>query len=131
MRRVLAIGCCALWLGFGFLAGMAHIHHSDDHHDWLGELHLDHNHLAHAADHDHGQTPGIDTEEADHHGHNVAYLNESAVRVVQSSPVLTALIQAAPIVESPFSRAEISTPRPGKPREPPEKLLPPLRAPPV
>lgn len=131
MRRVLAIGCCALWLGFGSLAGLAHVHHSYDHHDDSRGFHLDHSHLAHAEDHDHGDLHLTPDHHVNHHGENVAYLSDGAIRAAHGARLLPALVPAAPTVESTASSAEALTGRPCKPREPPERFLPDLRAPPA
>ena len=62
MRRTIALGCSALYLVFGFMAGLAHVHESADHHQNSRGLHLDHGHLNDSGDHDfhHDQ----------HHGHS-------------------------------------------------------------
>ena len=52
MRRILALGCCALYSLFGSVAGLAHVHESDDYHEASLELPLDHGHLSEPGDHD-------------------------------------------------------------------------------
>jgi hypothetical protein len=136
MRRVLAIVCCAIWLGYGSLAGIAHIHHAaGDHHVSMG-LHLDHTHIDHATDpgHDHGHlllTDELCPEQADHHGHGIAYMSDGAVWLPHGAKLLPALLPAAPMVESVPTWIASITARPDNPRDPPDRLLPLLRAPPA
>jgi len=140
------VGCCALYLAFGFVAGMAHVHESADHHEEPRGLHLDHGHLGESKGHDHhhehphDRTHGVAGDHAariagrhaDHHEGDAVYLNATAARSFDSSVHPTPEIVHVGAVIDPSSPASprddaVTT----QPRDPPRKNPPRLRAPPA
>jgi len=140
------LGCCALYLLFGSVAGLAHVHESADHHQESRGLHLDHGHLDDPDGHDrhHGHHHYHATESArepatrtaggrvEHHDNDALYLNAAANRsVLPKIFQMPAVVSAREVVDPPpqvFDRGDSTT---GQPRDPPRKTLPRLRAPPA
>jgi len=85
MRRLLALGCCAVYLAFGFVAGAAHLHEAADHHQEMRGLHLDHSHLGEAlhVPHENGNA-GDETRHVGHHDGDAFYLTVTALRSFDS-----------------------------------------------
>jgi hypothetical protein len=144
MRRVLAVGCCALYLSFGFVAGLAHVHESADHHDEPRGLHLDHGHLGESADqrrhhehtHDHahgGDRPARTTaRHADHHDGDAVYLSAAAARVLDSSVrPMPASVYVGTVTDPPLPVSKRNDVVTARPRDRPTKTPPRLRAPPA
>jgi len=134
LRGILALGCCALHLAFGFTAGLAHVHGAADHHEQSRGLHLDHAHLTGDPGehrHDAPRDLEVDTRHVDHHEGDAVYLNATAASVLASARVLPAVLPALPAVDRPLGTPEIRMARPSRPRDPPPKIPPRLRAPPA
>lgn len=103
------MGCCALSLTFGLMAGVAHVHESADHHTASAGVHLDHIHVDEPGDHghDHGTRDehdpgpfGIDILRAAHHEADVVYLEATAVRPAGSSlRLISATVSAGETVD--------------------------------
>jgi len=133
-RGILALGCCALYLAFGFTAGVAHVHRAADHHDQSRSVHLDHAHVtAGPGEHRH-EVPRdgmIDVRHVGHHEGDAVYLDAAALHVPMDARVLPAVVSAPPAVDRPVVAAEIRLARPSRPRDPPAKIPPRFRAPPV
>jgi len=137
------MGCCALYLGFGFVAGMDHVHESAGHHEESRGLHLDHGHLSSSGDHDHQhhdrthggtdeRAPGFDARHASHHDDDAVYLNATATRSVDPGARLApAIVSAGTVVDPPSSRFGRDEAMSGSPRDPPRKIPPRLRGPPA
>lgn len=142
MRRLLALSCCALYLAFGSIAGVAHVHRAADHHDEMRGLHVDHAHLGHATRHvsdEHHQRARSKPSESRVEGLHVAHhdddalqlrvtarrLSDPGLRVIPATVVATATVDAPSFVS--LRRGESSDPLRGPPRECPV----PARAPPA
>jgi hypothetical protein len=146
MRKILAVGCGALHLAFGFLAGHAHVHRSADPHGESRGLHLDHGHVSDGHDgdrrHDHhheGGSGGAAHDEgrfqgrhADHHGGDAVYLSETPVRSVDwSGRTMPAIASVGALIDPPSSASDRNDTAMGKPRDPPRGAPSRLRAPPA
>lgn len=153
MRRPFAAGCCALYLVFGFVSGLGHVHaESHERHQSRG-LHLDHHHLGDRGAHHHGDAapgevhgsrsgspagpsgepePDRGARSADHPGADALKLGADAVRSAAPMPRTTpALVTVTiPLPErGPSERCEEATSP--IPRAPPKKAPARLRAPPA
>jgi hypothetical protein len=138
MRGILALGSCALCLAFGFVAGVAHVHESADHHENSRGLHLDHTHLDHPSDHDHvhgshgKDQDGLDVRHPDHHEGDAVYLNGTATRSFEPGPrPVNAIVSVGAVAESPSMTSDRHTAVTAQPRDPPHKIPPRLRGPPA
>ena len=142
MRRLLALGCCAAYLAFGFTAGVAHVHDAADHHDEMRGLHLDHDHLGEVADHGptghrHPASPGageahLGTRHIDHHERDALYLNVTAQCLVDSGlRVAPAVLVVAATTDSAIAVSGLRSERQGPQRGPPGADPTPSRAPPA
>jgi hypothetical protein len=142
MRRTLALGCGALYLVFGFMAGLAHVHESADHHQEYRGLHVDHGHLNDSGDHDHhhghsreaasGHEEQIHARHADHHDGDAIHLNTTASLTLDSNArVMPAIVSASTVIDPPSSSSELDETFSRQPRYPPRKIPPRLRAPPA
>jgi hypothetical protein len=130
MRRILALGCCALYLAFGFVAGAAHLHGSTDHHEETRGLHLDHVHLGDSDDrgHDHQRRLGHEST----HDEDVLYLSATALRSIDSSlRLMPATVSVAATIEPPGAMSDRDEAILRQPRDPPRKNRPRPRAPPA
>jgi len=139
MRRILALGCCALYLVFGFVAGAAHLHESADHHAESRGLHLDHSHLG-SADHDHHLGHGssddddvrFDSRHVGHHGEgDVLYLTATALRSLDSNRLMPAIVSVGVTIDPSSATSDHDEALPGPPRDPPRKNPTRPRAPPA
>lgn len=147
MRRILAWGCCALTLAFGFVVANAHVHDSGGHHAESRGLHLDHGHLGrsnhhdahgdHGHGHDHGHDHGhghANTAQgmAGGHHHDGLYLNAAVARAAGSGiRNVMAVAVAGPVVQAPAVSSDRTPVETADPADPPDKIPPRLRAPPV
>lgn len=142
MRRILALGCCAAYLVFGFVAGAAHVHESADHHREMRGLHLDHAHLGQASDHEpaghhqHGSPENGDVRgEARHVGHHdgdALYLTATALRSLNSSlRVMPATVPGGGTIDPPALISVRSDELPNQRRGPPRNGPARPRAPPA
>jgi ABC-type Zn2+ transport system substrate-binding protein/surface adhesin len=130
MRRLLVLGCCALYLSFGSMAGLAHVHESADHHDGSRGIHLDHGHLSDSSDHEHENDH--DRRHTDHHDGDAVYLEATAARSLDSSVrPMTEIVSLDAWVDPPSSTSNCDEAVTSQPRDPPRKFLPRLRAPPA
>lgn len=133
MRRIAAVACCMLWLAYGNLSRLAHIHATSTP-DQLHGLGLDHAHDSHGHepiedDHSHELGWAVGTPGAHHDG--PVYMTPNAVRpdakliVVPVDPAGEALMAPqAPSETEPLDGDQ-------QPRDPPSKRPPGLRAPPA
>ena len=129
MRKILALGCCALYLAFGVVAGMAHVHESADHHEESRGLHLDHDHAHEAAS---DQTLRIAAATVQHHGGDAFYLNATATQSVDpGSRETPAIVSDGSALGPPALVPDRVESGSGPPRDPPCKTPPRLRGPPV
>ena len=139
MRRIFVGGVCALYLAFGSVAGLAHVHGTAGHHDESRGLHLDHAHVEHHGDRHHDGSrkdrddagAQIDSRHVEHHASDTVYLGQTAVRSLPNLRVLPAVVSVGPTIDSPVLASETESVRPGRPRDPPGKIPPRLRAPPA
>jgi hypothetical protein len=139
MRRIFVTGLCALYLAFGSVAGLAHVHEAAGHHEESRGVHLDHAHVDHHVDHHHADSrtgrddAGVqtDSQHVDHHIGDAVYLSQSAIRSLPNVRVLPTIVSDGPAIESPSLVSEFEGDRPGRPRDPPGKIPPRLRAPPA
>lgn len=135
MRRILTLGLCALYLAFGTVAGVAHLHGAAGHDERSWGLHVDHTHIDHADDHDvpHHDDDGtvVDDRHADHHNDDVVGVDAAAVRWLPNVRVLPAIAYVGPTFDSPGFERKTWGERPDQPRDPPKKFPPRLRAPPA
>jgi len=139
MRRILITGLCALYWAFGSVAGVAHVHGAAGHREEARGLHLDHAHLAHHGDHERDDSlTGRDDADARadslhiaHHSGDAVYLSQSAMRLFPIVRVLPAIVPVGPAIECPLLVSGTAGVRSNQPRDPPEKILPRLRAPPA
>jgi ABC-type Zn2+ transport system substrate-binding protein/surface adhesin len=128
MRKLLVLGCCALYLSFGSMAGVAHVHESADHHDGARGIHLDHGHLSDSSDHDHDDHH----RHTDHHDDDAVYLEATAARPLDSSVrLMPAVVSVDAWVDPPSRPSNCDEAVTSQPRDPPRKFPPRLRAPPV
>lgn len=131
MRRLLALGCCAAYLAFGFLAGAAHVHEAAGHHDEMRGLHLDHTHVGMGSGHEgavrheagppHDGGAHLDAQHIEHHDGDALYLNATAQRSVDPGlRLLPAMVAVGAILDPPATvsvyRNELSDPLRGPPR---------------
>jgi hypothetical protein len=146
MRRVLSVSCCALYLAFGLVAGLAHQHASADHHAALQGLHLDHDHLGESRhrEHHHDHHPGSGDPDAvdrlaspaaryvDHHDGDAVSLSATAARSVDPSvrPV-PAIVSPGVVIDPPPAASDRAAILAGQPRDPPREDPPRPRAPPA
>src|SRR5687767_13285203 len=81
MRRMVATACCLLWLCYGSLSGLAHIH-ADHAPDQMHGLGLDHAHDSHeqATGHDHPGQSHTGRFASDAHHDSPLYWTSSAVK---------------------------------------------------
>ena len=113
MRRLLVLGCCALYLSFGSMAGLAHVHASADHHD-----------------HDHD--PGHGPRHTDHHDGDAVYLEATAARSLDRSVrPMAAIVSVDAWADPPLGASNCVEAVTSQPRDPPQKFPPRLRAPPA
>jgi hypothetical protein len=142
MRRLLALGCCAVYLVFGFVAGAAHVHESADHHEDMRGLHLDHAHLGEAADHEPaGHHEPVSSENGDvrvdalhvrHHDGDALYLTATALRSLDSGlRVLPATVSVGATIDPPGLISVRSDELPDQLTGPPRNGPTRLRAPPA
>ncbi|MCP3978497.1 MAG: hypothetical protein GY716_04065 [bacterium] len=135
MRRFLVLGGCALYLVFGSLAGLSHVHAAAEHHDPTQTLHLDHAHFGDAAHHDrhHPHPHGTAPEPAchvDHHTDTTISLGAIGV-LAQAGPRVPAMTVRIALVEpTPTTRLEARDASP-PPESPARRSPTPSRAPPV
>jgi hypothetical protein len=128
MRRLLALGCCALYLAFGFVAGAAHLHESADRHAESRGLHLDHTHSGHSADHEKERKLGNESR----HDGDVLYLCAIAIRSIDSSlRLMPATVSVAATIDPPGPMSDRHEAILRQPRDPPRKNRPRPRAPPA
>jgi hypothetical protein len=128
MRRILALGCCALYLAFGFVAGAAHLHESADHHAESRGLHLDHTHVGNSADHQ--QEPRIENESS--HDGDVVYLSAPALRSIDSGVrLMPATVAVGATIDPPSTISDWDQEMPRRPRDPPRTTRIRPRAPPA
>jgi hypothetical protein len=142
MRRLVALGCCALYLAFGATADLAHVHQSADHHEESRGVHRDHRHLSAPVDHHHhghhehgdveqGELP-IGARHAAHHEGDVVYLTATAVRSQQSiARTMPAIVSTGTAIEPSLPVTSREGVPATQPRDPPRKIPPRLRAPPA
>ena len=135
MRRILTLGLCALYLAFGSVAGLAHMHGAAGHHERSRGLHVDHAHLDHADDHEHPghdeDNAGVASPHADHNKDDAVDVDAAAARWLPNVRVLPAIASVGPAIDRPSLMRETWGDRPGQPRDPPKKFPPRLRAPPA
>jgi hypothetical protein len=125
MRRILALGICALYLTFGFVVGAGHMHASVDHHEASHGLRLDHAHLGDPSHHEHERPAGHDDGDA-------RYLSATAVRPLDSSLRMTpAVVSVGVTIDPPAAVSNHVEAISGQPRDPPRKRRPRPRAPPA
>ena len=125
MRKILALGCCALYLAFGIVAGAAHWHESADHHAESRGLHLDHAHLGDTDDHEHPGHPSP-------HDGDVLYLSATALRSLDSSVrLMPATVSVGATIDPPAAMSERDEAAPGQQRDPPQENRIRPRAPPA
>ncbi len=141
MRRILAVGCCALILTFGFVAGTAHMHESADHHEDSRGVHLDHIHVDDLDDHGHGYASSDEGDEEQvrfgvrhdaHHEGDVVYLDAAAVRPLGSRlRLIPATVSAGVSIDPHLVVTQRDEAIPDQPGDPPltSRLRP--RAPPA
>ncbi len=137
MRRLLALGCCAAYLAFGFVAGAAHVHESADHHQEMRGLHLDHTHLGETVDHHEPESPEngdarFDAQYVGDHDGDALYLTATARCTLDPClRVMPAIVPVGATFDLPsliFVRGdELSDHLRGPPRNGPTRL----RAPPA
>jgi len=128
MRRVLVLGCCALYLAFGFVAGAAHLHEAADHHAELRGLHLDHTHLGGAAGHE--QERQLEHESP--HDGDVLYLSATAVRSLDANVrLMPAMVAVGTTIDPPSTMSDRHEALPSQPRDPPPRIRTRPRAPPA
>lgn len=142
MRKILVLGCCAVYLTFGFVAGAAHVHESADHHEEMRGLHLDHAHLDDSADHrreghvGHGWPEGgdrrIDARHVGHHDGDALYLTAKALRSLDSGlRVMPVTVSVGATIDPPTGSSDRTDELPNQLRGPPRKGPTRLRAPPA
>jgi hypothetical protein len=142
MRRILALGCCAAYLVFGFVAGAAHVHESADHHEDMRGLHLDHAHLGESSDHgpaghhEHGSSENghvrVDVRHVGHHDGDALYLTATALRSLDSGlRVMPSIVSVGGTIDPPASSSIRSDELPGQRRGPPSNGPTRPRAPPA
>ena len=129
MRKILAMGCCALYLAFGAVAGLAHVHESADHHEESRGPHLDHDNereFAAMAD------EGVDLRHDGHHDCDAADLNATVARSGESIVrTLPAIVPVGDVIDPPSPASNRDDVVKGSPRDPPRETPPRLRAPPA
>ena len=137
MRRILTLGLCALYLAFGSVAGLAHVHGPSGHHEESRGLHVDHAHLKHADDHAHEHTGDGDGGallahgHVDHHDGDAAEVSASAVRWHPNVRSLPAIVSVGSVIDRPSLTRKTAGEGPSHPWKPPRKIPPRLRAPPA
>ena len=132
MRRLVALGCCFVYLTFGFMAGAAHVHEAADHHEEMRGLHLDHDHLGETsgAPSDEGEA-GFDARHVGHHEGDVLYLTVTAQRSLDSGLQLVPAMIALGATIEPAVFVSTRRDGPDRLRGPPKLGLTPSRAPPA
>ena len=142
MRRILALGCCAAYLVFGFVAGAAHVHESADHHEEMRGLHLDHAHLGEEPDHEPAghHEPGspengevsVGAGHVGHHDGDVFHLTATVLRSFDSGlRVMPAAVSVGATIDSPALISVRSDEPPHQLRGPPRNGPTRPRAPPA
>lgn len=142
MQRLLAIGCCALYVGFGFVADLAHVHEAADHHAEMRGLHFDHAHLGAASDHDsagHHAPPSserrgapTDARHVGHHDADVLYLAVAANRALDAGlHAMPALVSSHGTTDPPAAGSARNDEPADRLRGPPRKGRTRPRAPPA
>jgi hypothetical protein len=142
MRRLLALGCCAVYLVFGLVAGAAHVHESADHHEESGGLHLDHTHLGEDAGHEpaghhepvspENGDPRVDARQVGQHDGDVIYLTATALRSLDSGlRVMPATVSVDAAIDPPGWISARSDELPDQLRGPPRYGPTRPRAPPA
>ena len=142
MRRILALGCCAAYLVFGFVAGAAHVHESADHHEDMRGLHLDHAHLGEASEHEPAghYEPGspengdvcVDARHVGHHDGDALYLTATALRSLDLGlRVMPATVSVGGTIDPPALISLRSDELPDQLRRPPNYGPTRPRAPPA
>ena len=130
MRRFLALGCCAVYLAFGFVAGAAHVHESADHHEETRGLHLDHVHLGGSHKQEshlgHGSSEDgdarIDARQVGHHDGDALYLTATALRSFDSSlRLMPATVSVGATVDPHSASSDRDETMPDQMRGPPRK----------
>ena len=130
MHRILALGCCALSLMFGYGAVAAHWHELADHHPGSQGLHFGHVHLTDPTDHEHehhlrhepshNRDTHFDVRHGHHHG-DLVYLSTTAVRPLDSkhrSTHATVSVSATIDPAAAMSHCHAATPdQPGDPQQ--------------
>ena len=130
MKKFLALGCCAVYLAFGSVAGAAHVHEASDHHDEMRGLHIDHAHVDVASGHEHA--PSDDADHIEHHEGDALYLTVTAQRSIDPGPrVLPAMSVVCATIDTAMPVSKRRTGEPDPPRGPPGKGPTPPRAPPA
>jgi len=142
MRRFLALSCCAAYLAFGLVAGVAHQHQSADHHAQSRGLHVDHAHMGHSAEHGrqhrhqhpspHDGGARSEVGHVEHHEGDALYVNAPVMRSLDSTVLLVPATAASTAVVDPpdIMRIHRQAP-PRQPKDPPRKRPTRRRAPPV
>ena len=132
MRRILAVGCCALILTFGFVAGTAHMHESADHHEDSRGVHLDHIHGYDSSDEGDEEQVRFGVRHDAHHEGDVVYLDAAAVRPLGSRlRLIPATVSAGVAIDPHLVVTQRDEAMPDQPGDPPltSRLRP--RAPPA
>lgn len=132
MRRLLAFGCCAVYLVFGFVAGVAHVHESAGHPEDTHGLHVDHAHLDSAVDHGPaGHHEPASPENGDGRVDSL-HLTAMALRSFDTSQrVLPATLSVGGTIEPPGRVSVRGEDLPQQRGEPPRSGPTRLRAPPA
>jgi hypothetical protein len=126
MRGIFVLGCCALYVAFGFVAGAAHLHESADHHAELRGLHLDHVHLGAG----HEQERHLEHEPP--HDGDVLYLSATALRSLDANVrLMPATIAFGATIDPPSTMSDRDDALAGRPRDPPPRIRTRPRAPPA
>jgi hypothetical protein len=137
MRGILALACCALSIAMGPVLGVAHIHSSAVDHDASRGLHLDHAHPTDPVDHHHHQHHHPSTEAAaagldsSHHHGDAVSLHARAVCGTPPVPAGLAIVSVQPTIDPPAAMPALVRESQTRPRDPPRRDGPPLRAPPA
>ena len=136
MRRILALGCCAAYLVFGFVAEAAHVHESADHHEDMRGLHLDHAHLGEASDHEPVSPENgdvrVDARHVGHHDGDALYLTATTLRSLASGlRVMPATVSVGGTIDPPALISVRSDELPNQWRAPPGNSPARPRAPPA
>lgn len=142
MRRLLALGSCAAYVAFGFVAGGAHVHRAADHHEEMRGLHLDHAHLAEGSGHEavdnhepsapDGGEARLDAAHIGHHEGDALYLTVTAQRSFDPGlRVLPAMVVVGATIDAPRLPSVRLDELPDQLRGPPRNGPTPPRAPPA